>query len=82
MLLATGEPCGLCYRFAITHGIEAIHVAVDRDDVARFSFDYRASYPALGISDQIRDAFFRPLPTERGTEPFLRFLHTHTSTGR
>lgn len=82
VLLATGEPCGLCYRLAITHGVDAIHVAVDRDDVARFGFDYRASYPALGISDEIRDALFRPLPTERGTEPFIRFQHTDTSAGR
>lgn len=82
VLLATGEPCGLFYRFAIAHGVDEIHVAVDRDDVARFGFDYRASYPALGISDAIRDALFRPLPAERDTEPFIRFQHTHTSAGR
>lgn len=82
VLLATGEPCGLCYRFAITHGVGAIHVAVDRDEVARLGFDYLASYPALGISDEARGALFRPLPAKRGTKPFIHFLQNHTSTGR
>jgi guanine deaminase len=42
-LLATGEPCGLCYRFAIDRRVDAIYVAVDRDEVAAFGFDYRSS---------------------------------------
>ena len=49
ILLATGEPCGLCYRFAIDHGIDTIYTAVDRDAVAAFGFDYRASYRTMRI---------------------------------
>ncbi|MFG1617549.1 nucleoside deaminase [Nonomuraea wenchangensis] len=80
-LLATGEPCGLCYRYAIDHGVEAIYVAVDRDEVAAFGFDYRASYPAFGITDEHRAELLRPLPVARGDEPFTRYLHT-TITAR
>lgn len=81
-LLATGEPCGLCYRFAINHRVDAIHVAADRDEVAGFGFDYRSSYAALGITDDLRSGLLRHLPVKRGTDPFTRYLHTHTRHGR
>lgn len=77
MLLATGEPCGLCYRFAIEHGIDRIHVAVDRDEVAGFGFDYRASYPALGITDDQRARLLHRLPVDRSAEPFTTYLRIH-----
>lgn len=78
-LLATGEPCGLCYRYAMELGIDTFYVAVDRDDVARYGFDYRESYAAFGITDTIRDRLYRPLAVTRGTEPFTRYLHRHSS---
>ncbi|WP_145942857.1 nucleoside deaminase [Corynebacterium glyciniphilum] len=74
ILLATGEPCGLCYRYALDHGVTRIHVAVDRDDVAEFGFDYRASYRAFGVTDTTRDRLYRHLPVPRGGEPFTRYL--------
>jgi len=40
-LLATGEPCSLCYRFAADHGIERVIYAVDQDTAATWGFDYR-----------------------------------------
>lgn len=79
VLLATGEPCGLCYRYAIDHGIEKIYVAVDRDQVAALGFDYRSSYAAFGITDADRAELFHPLPVPRGTHPFTHYLHP---TGR
>lgn len=79
VLLATGEPCGLCYRYAIDHGVDTIYVAVDRDQVASFGFDYRSSYPAFGITDARRAELFRPLPVEHGIDPFDRYLHLHLS---
>lgn len=81
-LLATGEPCGLCYRFAINHRVDAIYVAVDRDEVAGLGFDYRRSFPALGITDDLREGLLRHLPVKRGTDPFTRYLHTHMRHGR
>ncbi|MBR7503189.1 hypothetical protein KCW65_24235, partial [Mycobacterium tuberculosis] len=81
-LLATGEPCGLCYRFAIDHGMETIYVAVDRDAAARWGFDYRSSYSALGITDDIRSSLLHHLPTEHGNEPFSLYVQTQTNHGR
>ncbi len=78
VLLATGEPCGLCYRFAIDHGISDIYVALDRDVVATWGFDYRASYQALGITDEIRSTLYHPLPVDAAEEPFRRFHKTLT----
>lgn len=79
VLLATGEPCGLCYRYAIDHGIDTVYVAVDRDVVASLGFDYRSSYPAFGITDLHRAGTFRPLPVDHGIDPFTRYLHLHFS---
>lgn len=79
ILLATGEPCGLCYRYATDHGIEAIYVAADRDEVAAYGFDYRTSYPAFGITDTQRHELFRSLPVEPAAEPFTRYLTLHAS---
>lgn len=72
-LLATGEPCGLCYRFALDHGVSRIYVAVDSDTVAAQGFDYRASYPAYGIDSTLLAEKVRQLPAARGLEPFQRF---------
>lgn len=79
VLLATGEPCGLCYRYATDHGIEAIYVAADRDEVAAYGLDYRTSYPAFGITDNQRNALFRSLPVAHAIEPFTRYLKLHAS---
>jgi guanine deaminase len=81
-LLATGEPCGLCYRFALEHKVDAVYVAVDREVVAEWGFDYRTSYRRLGISDDKRVDLLHYLPVPRGTEPFAKYLQIHTSNGR
>jgi len=73
-LLATGEPCGLCYRFALQHSIEKIYVAVDDDTVAVWGFDYRASYRAFSIDRSELSEVVVPLPVPNGLEPFDRYL--------
>ncbi len=73
-LLATGEPCGLCYRHALDIQITDIRVAVTRDRVAELGFDYLDSYPAFGITDPMRDTYMRPLEVPGATNPFIRFL--------
>ncbi|HEX5594816.1 MAG TPA: deaminase [Micromonosporaceae bacterium] len=76
-LLATGEPCGLCYHFAIQHRIERIYVAVDSDTVAELGFDYRNSYLAFG-ADRARLAdIVTPLPVRNGLEPLERYLRVN-----
>lgn len=73
-LLATGEPCGLCYRFALDTGVDRIYVAVDSDIVAGQGFDYRGSYAAYGIDGTRLEGTVHRVPVERGLEPFQRFL--------
>lgn len=80
-LLATGEPCGLCYRFAEQHQIDAIYVAVDADTVAEWGFDYRGSYPALGIDRAQLDGYVWALRVDRALEPFERYLHRNDAGG-
>lgn len=79
MLLATGEPCGLCYRYAIDHaidhGIDTVYVAVDRDEVADLGFDYRPSYPVFGITDTRRSELIRLL----AVDPFTHYLNLQLS---
>lgn len=72
-LLATGEPCGLCYRFAFEHGVSRIYVAVDSDTVAAQGFDYRSSYPAYGINSTLLAEKMKLLPVARSLEPFQQF---------
>ena len=79
VLLATGEPCGLCYRFAIDHQVESIYVAVDRDAVADQGFDYRSSYAALGITDRQRSNLMCSLPVNRALEPFTTYQELHAT---
>lgn len=83
VLLATGEPCGLCYRFALDHGIEQVYVAVEAERVAGFGIDYRGSYPALGIDRDSLAQFISPLPVAEGGTPFTRYLElNHPGTFR
>lgn len=43
-LIASGEPCALCYMSALWSGIDQIIYAVDRDKAAAAGFDYRWTY--------------------------------------
>ncbi|WP_433325964.1 deaminase [Spirillospora sp. CA-294931] len=77
-LLATGEPCALCYRVAAKHGISAVHFAVDRDTAAEWGFDYRAGYTAQ--TDRLPlAATAQHLPVERALAPFTRYLDLNRS---
>lgn len=47
LLIASSEPCALCYMAASYSGIHDVVFAADREDAARCGFDYRASYRLL-----------------------------------
>lgn len=79
-LLATGEPCGLCYRVALEQGIGRIYVAVDADTVADLGFDYRRSYE--GIDRSRLAALVTRLSVEGALEPFHRYLQLQTGAAR
>ncbi|MFD0415918.1 nucleoside deaminase [Streptomyces sp. NPDC127108] len=76
-LLATGEPCALCYRFAAAHGIAAVRFAVDRHTAAAWGFDYRAGYEAAPTARPPLEAAARHLPVDRGLAPFIRYRDLH-----
>lgn len=44
ILLASGEPCAMCYLNALYAGISQVYYAVDRDEAAAHGFDYRGTY--------------------------------------
>lgn len=77
-LLATGEPCGMCYQYAADQGIATVLYAADRFDAARMGFDYLASYQRLdqrahSLADQARR-----LAAPNALAPFTTFLdHAH-----
>ncbi|MDO5081802.1 MAG: deaminase [Arachnia propionica] len=74
-LLATGEPCGMCCHHAIAQGIRDVRVAIDRDVAAEHGFDYRPSYPAFNIGDDLRAAIMHPLRVPGDLLPFTLFLN-------
>lgn len=78
-LLATGEPCGLCYRFAAQHHIESIHYAVDADTAAQWGFDYRSSYTHLRINRSHTARTVEFLPVDLALEPFRHYQHLHST---
>ena len=43
-LLASGEPCALCYMSAHYSGIAQVLFAADREEAAAHGFDYRGTY--------------------------------------
>lgn len=73
-LLASGEPCAMCYLSALYAGISQIFFAVDRNEAAAHGFDYRGTY-ALFASDPLdwRSPAVSKLPVPEGLRPFLAF---------
>nr|MCH9690535.1 hypothetical protein [Gammaproteobacteria bacterium] len=47
ILLASGEPCAMCYLNALFAGITKVLFAVDRNEAAENGFDYRGAYNLL-----------------------------------
>lgn len=73
-LLASGEPCAMCYLSALYAGIEQVYFAVDRNEAAAHGFDYRGTY-ALFSRDPLawQSPAVRKLPVPGGMQPFLAF---------
>lgn len=73
-LLASGEPCAMCYLSALHAGIEQVYFAADRDEAAAHGFDYRGTY-ALFSRDPLgwQSPAVRKLPVPEGIQPFMAF---------
>src|SRR5690606_15744208 len=76
ILLASGEPCALCYLAALYTGVPQIWFAASRDEAAAHGFDYRDTTGSLRA---IR--WIGPPPPRRGSRcrrptcPFIRTEH-------
>lgn len=73
-LLASGEPCALCYMSALYAGISQVFFAVDRDEAAAHGFDYRGTYTVFASDPRNwQSPVVRKLPVPAGLRPFLAF---------
>lgn len=73
-LLASGEPCALCYMSARFAGVTRMLFAVDRHEAAMHGFDYRGSYSLLADDPLTwRTPLAGKLQVPEGLEPFLAF---------
>lgn len=80
-LIASGEPCGLCYVDSLDADISTIIYAVDRDESARYGIDYRSSYRLLASRPPERwnSVTVRAWPVEGCQEPFIVWSRGHDS---
>ncbi len=69
-LLASGEPCAMCYLNALYAGINEVIYAVDRDDAAKAGFDYRGSYRMLAHFPDQWPMNVHKYATGQALEPF------------
>ncbi|WP_217644327.1 nucleoside deaminase [Paracidovorax konjaci] len=73
-LLASGEPCALCYMSARYAGITRMLFAVDRHEAAAHGFDYRSNYALLAGDPLIWHGLqAEKLTVPDSLEPFLAF---------
>lgn len=74
MLLASGEPCAMCYMSTLYAGISQVYFAVDRDEAAAYGFDYRGTYRLFADDPQTwRSPSVSKLLVSEGLRPFLAF---------
>ncbi len=69
-LLASGEPCAMCYLNALFSGIVEVIYAVDRDDAAKAGFDYRGTYRMLAHFPDQWPMKIRKYASTQALEPF------------
>jgi guanine deaminase len=70
-LIASGEPCGLCYYAALYFTIDEVVYVVDRNDAARYGFDYTGSYRSfVAPPERWPQLKVRHLTVDGGLEPF------------
>ncbi|WP_110598821.1 nucleoside deaminase [Salinicola lusitanus] len=78
-LLASGEPCAMCYLNALFSGIDEVIYAVDRDSAAEAGFDYRSTYQVLAGFPDRWSMKVRKYATTQATEPFNLWRQKRTS---
>ncbi|MCZ0208899.1 nucleoside deaminase [Streptomyces achromogenes] len=73
-LIASGEPCALCYMASLHFNVgHIVHVA-DRETAARYGFDYSGSYSIFAKDPADWQIEVTSLPLPEATKPFEEFL--------
>ncbi|MFD3542021.1 nucleoside deaminase [Streptomyces sp. NPDC058662] len=73
-LIASGEPCAMCYMVALYFNVGHIVYAVDRKTAAGYGFDYTGSYSIFAEDPVDWGVEVTSLPVQGGTKPFEEFL--------
>lgn len=73
-LIASGEPCALCYMASLYFNVSHIVYAVDRKTAARYGFDYSGSYSIFAQDPADWQVEVTSLRIPEGTKPFEEFL--------
>ncbi|AXE27987.1 nucleoside deaminase (plasmid) [Streptomyces globosus] len=73
-LIASGEPCALCYMAALYFDVEHIVYAADRRTAAAYGFDYAGSYTIFSTDPTAWPLKVTHAPVESHEVPFQEFL--------
>ena len=73
-LIASGEPCALCYMAALYFDVSHVVFAVDRKTAARYGFNYAGSYSIFAQDPAKWPLKVTSLPVEDAEKPFEDFL--------
>lgn len=73
-LIASGEPCALCYLAARYAGIGHIVHAADRRTAARYGFDYTSSYAVFAEDPERWPIKVTALHLPEAEQPFQDYL--------
>ncbi|MFG3347092.1 nucleoside deaminase [Streptomyces sp. NPDC048018] len=73
-LIASGEPCALCYMAALYFNVEHIVYAADRTTAAAYGFDYAGSYAIFSNDPTTWPLKVTHAPVEGHEVPFQEFL--------
>ncbi|WP_049558839.1 nucleoside deaminase [Nonomuraea sp. SBT364] len=73
-LLASGEPCPLCYVTALWSGVGRIVFAADRHAASAAGFDYASAYDLFAVPVEQWRLSPLHLPVEGAQEPFRAWL--------
>lgn len=73
-LIASGEPCALCYAASLYFNVSHIVYAVDRNTAAQYGFDYAGSYSIFAQDPVDWPIKVTYLEVPEATKPFEDFL--------
>ncbi|MFF3685987.1 nucleoside deaminase [Streptomyces sp. NPDC002187] len=73
-LIASGEPCALCYMAALHFNVEHIVFAADRKTAGTYGFDYGRSYSIFSTDPTQWPLKVTHVPVEGHEVPFQEYL--------